>query len=647
MYYLKQILFATLLMLSSLGLRASHIAGGDMLYSYLGVNTNGRHVYEVTLNLFQDCKNGDPKVINKDNPANFSFFKKSNSNFLYTKTITASATNVTINSGINPICFDNLPDLCLQKAVFKFNFELPNPSEANYDPEGYVIAYQRCCRNKIISNVANAHRVGTTLFTVIPSAPAVINNSPLPNDPPLIICMNTPQRMNYSSIDPDGDSLDYYLCTSYLGASEDNSSPTQTSPPPFQPLTYRAPYTYESPVPSVVPIILDRRTGMLEFEPDRPGVFTIVVCIDEYRNGVKIAEHHRETQFFISSCSKKSYARIPVLQDQPEIHQIVCDGYQVNFSNTSSGASEYYWDFGDPNSTTDFSTQKYPSYTYPDTGTYEVKLYTDLSFDCPDSVVKLVKVYPYFETNFNFEGVLCPYQPITFIDSTYSSIGYIDYRYWNFDDGLGGTDSIEIHEFGNETRVYNVSLISTNNLGCKDTAVKEVSVLGVDLFAGNDTTVLKQLYFQLGAYAEAQVQWTPSTFMDDPTLPNPTFYFPESGEYLYAVQTTNELGCIGRDTILITVADKKYFFIPTAYTPNGDGLNDFIQIKTAGIAELVNFEIYNRWGQKIFSSLNIKDRWDGTFNEELLPIGTYYWVGIGIDLHGIKVINKGEITLIR
>lgn len=618
-----------------------------MLYRYKGVNAQGNHVYEVTLNLFQDCRNGDPKVISKDNPASFSFFKKSNNQYLYNRTINASRVNVPIDDGIDPACFTNLPDLCLQKAVFIFDFEVPKSNDPYFDPEGYVISYQRCCRNSIISNVPNAHKLGTTLFTEIPSPTVVINNSPIPNDPPLIICLNSPQRMNYSSTDADGDSLDYYLCTSYIGASEDDSSPTQASPPPYTPLTYRSPYSYSKPVPSSTPIFLDRKTGILEFQPDRPGVFTMVVCIDEYRNGVKIAEHHRETQFYISPCSKNSFASIPVLEDYPDVHQIVCDGYEVRFTNNSKGATTYLWDFGDPTTTADVSSLKYPVYTYPDTGTYEVNLYTDLGSDCPDSVSKLVKIYPYFESNFVFDGVFCPDQPITFADSTISTLGPITYRYWQFGDGATGSDSLITHSYQNETKEYTVSLISTNSFGCRDTAFKTVSILGVDVFAGNDTTVLKQIYFQMGARSEAQVLWTPSTFMDDPTLANPTFYFPSSGVYRYHVQSTNELGCAGSDSVTITVADKQYFFIPTAFTPNGDGLNDFIRISTAGISKLIGFKIYNRWGQKIFSTLDIKSLWDGTLKGEQLPIGTYFWVGTGVDYQGQEVVNKGEITLIR
>ncbi len=634
------------LLITSLAV-ASHIAGGYIGYEFEGYSSGGNAVYKVTMTLLQDCKNGDPKVIQNDNPAHFSIFKKSNSGLIRNITVQASQTDVSIPLGVNPICFDNLPDICLQKAIFTFILELPNQGQADYDPEGYVVSYQRCCRNKILSNVVQPFKVGTTLFTEIPSSTRVINDSPVPPNPPLVICLNTPQRISYGNYDADGDSLDYYLCTSYIGASEDDSNPVQSAPPPYTPLTYRNPFSASSPVPSSTPIYIDPQTGLLEFEPDKAGVYTMVICIDEYRNGVKIAEHHQETQFYISPCSKKSYASLPVLADYPNVHQIVCDGYTIRFGNTSNGASEYYWDFGDPTTTADFSTDRFPTYTYPDTGTYEVRLYTDAQSACPDSIIKQVRVYPYFEAKFFYEGILCPNEPITFTDTSFSSFWPINKRRWDFGDGGFGSDSIETHEYGNSTSDYNVRLIVENQKGCRDTALNIVPILGTRINAGSDTIVIKGLDFQLGGSSDSKVKWTPSTYMDYDTLANPTFNFPEVGIYRYTVENKNELGCIGRDTVTITVTDKDYFFLPNAFTPNGDGLNDFIKITTVGLKKLLGFRIYNRYGELVYSSLNIKQPWDGTYKGKELPVGTYFWVGEGINYQGKDVVNKGDITLIR
>ncbi len=639
-------LVTLLLILSGQIVYASHLAGGHFTYKYLGLNTNGREVYRITLTLIQDCKNGDPKVIDNDNPAHFTFFRKSNNTYLSNHTVYATRTGVPIPLGVNPDCFDNLPEICLQEAIFSFDFELPKPNEANYDPNGYIVAYQRCCRNRILTNVIQPFKVGTTIFSNIP-ATGVQNNSPMPPEPPLVICLNAPQRISYRNSDPDGDSLSYQLCTSYVGASEDNSNPLTASNPPYTALSYRSPFSYTQPVPSTVPVYLDPITGMLEFEPDIAGVYTIVVCIDEYRNGVKIADHRQETQFYISPCSQLSYARLPVLADNPKVHQIVCDGYTVNFGNTSQGAQDYLWDFGDPTTTTDVSTDRYPTYTYPDTGVYKVKLYTDLASSCPDSTEKEVRIYPYFLVDFSVQGILCAGQPITFTDLTQSTFGDIIERDWRFGDGQFGKDSIEVHSYANSTQDYQIVLSASNSFGCRDTALKAISVLGTQVHAGGDTIVLNNVDVQLGATAESSVKWRPATFMDNDTLIDPTFNFPTVGVYQYVLESTNELGCIGRDTVTITVTDKEYFFVPNAFTPNGDGLNDIVKITSVGLSKLMGFKIFNRYGEQIFSTLDIKTGWDGMYKGKALPIGTYFWIGEGINYRGDRVINKGDITLLK
>lgn len=618
-----------------------------MTYVYIGKNSANRDVYRITLALFQDCKNGNPDVISKDNPAYFSFFRKSNSKYLGNKKVSSNTPAEAISYGVNPICFDNLPNLCLQKTSFTFEFELPSPSSPNFDPEGYVIAYQRCCRNNVISNVVNPERVGTTLFTYIPSSTLAYNNSPTHNDPPLVICNNYPQRIDYRSLDQDGDSLVYYLCSSYIGASNDDTNPTVTSPPPFGKLNYKAPYSEFTPFPSSSPVYIDPHTGILEFTPTKLGIYTVVVCIDEYRDGVKIGEHHRETQFYVTPCSKISFASMPVLDEDPSVHQIVCNGYTVLFRNNSRGATNYFWDFGDPNTLADTSHSISPTYTYPDTGVYQVTLITDRNLECSDSVMKLVKLYPYFSTHFSYDGIYCPGEAITFEDSSFTTFGHTDSWSWSFDDGSYAYDSVVTHSYDNVTNTYHVVLISKNSMGCVDSASADIQIYDVDLFAGNDTVVVKNNYVQLGSRAESSVTWTPDLYMDDPHSTNPVFYFPNTGQYTYYVHTTNELGCEATDTVNIVVTDKPYFFIPTAFTPNGDGRNDVIKILPSGIKELVTFRIYNRYGEEVFNTIHIKDYWDGVHRGSPLPVGVYYWYAIGVDLNDKEVVNKGDITLIR
>jgi gliding motility-associated-like protein len=89
--------------------------------------------------------------------------------------------------------------------------------------------------------------------------------------------------------------------------------------------------------------------------------------------------------------------------------------------------------------------------------------------------------------------------------------------------------------------------------------------------------------------------------------------------------------------------------IPNAFSPNGDGLNDVLKpILKFGIVgfEFVQFELFNRWGKKIFSSKNPNDAWDGKFNGEEQPTDSYYFY-IRYRCNGDMKIVKGDVVLIR
>ncbi len=633
----------------SLSSWASHIAGGEFSYTYIGKLTSNQLKYRIRFTLYQDCKNGTPAAIKDDNPATFTIFKKSTSSILNTQIINASVSGQKLGYGVDPYCYDNLPALCLQKTVFNFDVLLPAESSSDFDPSGYVISYQRCCRNGVISNISNPGVLGSTFYTSLPARESQANNSPKYNaPPPLIICMNYPQRIDYSASDVDGDSLVYRLCSTNAGASSSDPKPNMSSPPPFPPVVYNAGYSSTNPVGSSPAPNISPKKGLLEFTPDRLGIFAVVICIDEYRNGQLLAVHRRETQFYVTNCSKKSYASIPVLSFDAETHQIVCDDYAVSFTNNSVGAASYFWDFGDPSSSADTSSLKFPYYIYPDTGTYTVNLYTDMDKQCPDSVSKAVKIYPYFKAHFTVDGRLCAGEEIEFRDSSFSTYGKINSYFWDLgDDSYIFDEDTVRHSYQNRTTSYEVVMIAANEFGCRDTAYKSLDIYGVDVFAGNDTTLLVNSPSQIGARGEANSSWSPALYMDDPNTANPIFTFPKFGVYTYVLTSYNELGCMGQDTVTITVTPEAYFFIPTAFTPNSDGLNDIVEIITAGIRGLVSFDIYNRWGQNIFNTTNIKSHWDGRFRGQELPIGTYFWVAEALGSNNERVHFSGEINLLR
>ena len=87
--------------------------------------------------------------------------------------------------------------------------------------------------------------------------------------------------------------------------------------------------------------------------------------------------------------------------------------------------------------------------------------------------------------------------------------------------------------------------------------------------------------------------------------------------------------CIAEDSFRIVVIDPNALncneaFLPNAFTPNGDGLNDVFGISNPRIiTSLISFEIWDRWGNKMFYTTNVNDKWDGTYNGQFVPSGVY------------------------
>jgi gliding motility-associated-like protein len=104
-------------------------------------------------------------------------------------------------------------------------------------------------------------------------------------------------------------------------------------------------------------------------------------------------------------------------------------------------------------------------------------------------------------------------------------------------------------------------------------------------------------------------------------------------------------GMVLKDSVLVFVSKP----IPNAFTPNGDGLNDIFRIFGTPPENIVkyNFQIYDRWGQRIFSTTNIEEGWDGLFKGQVCPAGVYVWEIFYEDSKKTRVTNHGTVMLIR
>ena len=146
-------------------------------------------------------------------------------------------------------------------------------------------------------------------------------------------------------------------------------------------------------------------------------------------------------------------------------------------------------------------------------------------------------------------------------------------------------------------------------------------------------------------------QWSPGTGIDLPTIYDPTFKYDKST--LYTITMTSEGGCVTVDTMLVNVVNESdttlssNIFVPKAWTPNGDGKNDYLYPFTVHIRTLNYFRVFDRWGQLMFETKTIEKGWDGMYKGKPQVMDVYTWTVEAIGDDGKKYKMAGNAALLR
>lgn len=172
--------------------------------------------------------------------------------------------------------------------------------------------------------------------------------------------------------------------------------------------------------------------------------------------------------------------------------------------------------------------------------------------------------------------------------------------------------------------------------------------LGKDLNLSTGTVTNMNATIQNGPIANWA--WTPATGLSCTDCSSPALTV--SNNISYNVVVTNIHGCVARDNISIsTFCKESQVFVPNAFTPNADGLNDILMVRGKGIFVL-NFRIFNRWGELVFQKTNFKPNdtqygWDGKVKGILANPDVFVFTAEVVCDNGIKYTYKGNSTLLR
>lgn len=171
----------------------------------------------------------------------------------------------------------------------------------------------------------------------------------------------------------------------------------------------------------------------------------------------------------------------------------------------------------------------------------------------------------------------------------------------------------------------------------------QIETQNITIFKGESITL------QTGTTCANNILWSPDTYLDDDTSLSPTATPEES--ITYTIELDNG-SCISTDTVRIFVADRDKLncdelLVPNAFTPNNDGLNDRFGISNTFLVEdLTFFEVYDRWGAKVWQTNVLTDQWDGSINNQPAPGGMYLYK-IKYTCNATEKFYVNNFTLLR
>ncbi len=327
-----------------------------------------------------------------------------------------------------------------------------------------------------------------------------------------------------------------------------------------------------------------------------------------------------------------------------------------NLSFVSSGTLAHQWTFGDFNSDPNSSILEHPSHTFSDSGNFVVRLVVNTVNNCFDTMEQVVRIRPHPPVP---DFTLNPPQgcsPLTVQFTNQSQ--FADAYEWTFDDGQKSTakDPVVTFKFPGK---YGAFLRASGPGGIsqirKDEIVEVYGLPRANFFATPVNLIIPNSTVSLTDISSDAVKWKWQIGLDgfiyfEDSATNAQYTFTEEGKFTVKLIVQSKDGCLDSLTRpqFINVIKGGKSYIGNAFTPNGDGTNDVFKPYLEGVVSTdYLFEIFNRWGQKVFSTNNVNTGWDGTYNGAPATVDSYVWKVQGKYVGNIDFDSSGMVTLLR
>ncbi len=338
----------------------------------------------------------------------------------------------------------------------------------------------------------------------------------------------------------------------------------------------------------------------------------------------------------------------------------VCFGEATTFQNTSTisgGSMTFTWNLGD-GSPSVVATEPPPA-VYPLYQHYLASLLAVSDKGCRDSASMTVCLYPVPQVQFTADPLFDCGIPglVTFTDLSTIDSGYLANFTYDFGDGW-----TEDFPTGNITHTYNqqghysILLTVTSNHGCTDSLFREDyytlyrAPQAAFSFDPQQASALDGFVrFTDQTYSLIPYQWFWN--MGDGTqltTQNPLYQYIDTGNYIVTLHVIDDNNCEDSVSELIVIYPESAFYIPNAFTPDGNGRNDVFGPQGVYIdPDDFLMVIFNRWGEEIYATNSFFKPWDGRKDGEFCPIGVYnYFIRLK-DVNGERHERKGTVLLLK
>jgi gliding motility-associated-like protein len=365
-------------------------------------------------------------------------------------------------------------------------------------------------------------------------------------------------------------------------------------------------------------------------------------------------------------CTSEMYQVVVTVNDllsfDMDPDQLICAGTQTYLSveNISGGEGFGYnvvWDLGNGLIIDQDSVLVIPT----DPSTYCVTVTDQCETPNVDSCIV---VSPTLSIPVTFivtsDTASCPPYLASFQNTT--NPAYVASAIWDFGDGQSDNGITSVNHIFEQSGNYDVTLSITDPDGCTfDSTIVDLITMYPEPVAQfstdpqNPTIINSTVQFINESEGGVEFYWLFDTInqLGEAHVENPFFVFPDQlpQEYFNRLSVTNEFGCEDMITQMLVIEEDLTLYVPNSFSPNGDGKNDFFFVKGLELDPIFfQLEIYDRWGNLVFQSNDINEKWNGSIN------GGEYYSQPGVFVYNLsyKISNstekqnkKGMITLIR